>query len=129
MGNRSNLFFKNGNDGIGIYAHNAGAELAEVAASVVKNPAFKSRLGDPSYALRIGVETALECLGSDGFIETGFGLWTANMGPDDNDSYPYIVIDVLDGQVYVTKSLRNPREDEVVPDPSSDVLKNLMLAK
>lgn len=107
MGDRSNLYFKNGDHGIGVYSHWAGVGMASAAVQVLKNPAFKARLGDASYATRIAVQTALEALGASPSEETGFGLWSSATGPDDN-GYRFLVIDVKTGKLYATNEWRSP---------------------
>ncbi len=55
MGDRSNVFFKNGAHGVGVYGHWAGLAMADAAMAVLASKAFKARLGDANYATRIGV--------------------------------------------------------------------------
>jgi hypothetical protein len=100
MGDRSNIYFRNGNVGIGVYAHWGGTGVAAAAAKVAASEAFRRRIGDANYATRIGVQIALDALGCSPTNETGFGLWPK--GSADDNSYPYVVIDVNDGAIYVT---------------------------
>jgi hypothetical protein len=111
MGDRSNLYFKNGEYGIGVYGHWAGPGMAEAAVRVLQNPAFKARIGDASYATRIGVQTVLETLGASASEETGFGIWSSATGPDDN-GYRFLVIDVQSGQLYAASDWKNPTAQE-----------------
>jgi hypothetical protein len=99
MGDRSNIYFRKG--GIGVYSHNGGTRMAEAAMRVLENPAFQRRVGDPSYATRIGVQTVLESLGSRATDETGVGLWDSHRGPDDNE-HRFIIINVMNGRLYVS---------------------------
>lgn len=128
MGDRSNLFFRANGGGIGVYAHSSGTFMADAAMAVLKNPAFKSRLGDTNYALRIGVQTALEALMAESTAETGFGLWTPATGADDNE-YRYIVIDVDDGAVFVAKDWKKPRSSEKVAKPTAAALRKKMVGR
>lgn len=125
MGDRSNIFFRNVKGGIGVYGHWAGVSMATAAMAVINNAAFKQRIGDCTYATRIGVQTVLEHLGALATHETGFGLWSAEMGPGDNE-HKYIVIDVGDGSVYVAGDWDNVRECELVPKPDCETLLALM---
>ncbi|MBL8912902.1 MAG: hypothetical protein JNM17_19570 [Archangium sp.] len=127
MGDRSNLFFRarGGAGGIGIYAHSSGTFMADAAMAVLKNKAFQDRLGDTNYALRIGVQTALEALMADSTSDTGFGLWTPATGADDNE-YRYIVIDIDDGAVFVAKDWKKPKPSEKVAKPTAAVLRKKM---
>lgn len=125
MGARSNLFFKNGNDGIGIYSHWAGKDMADAAMAVLESKAFKNRLGDSSYATRIGVQLALEQLGSQSGSETGFGLWTAESGVPDNE-FGIIVIDVNTGKIAVTNNPQSVGPAEWLDSPTVAVLKKRM---
>jgi len=127
MGDRSNLFFRAGSGGIGVYAHWSGLEMATAAAKVVSNKAFKARLGDTNYALRLGVQITLETLGADTKSETGFGLWTPATGADDNE-YPFIVIDVDDGAVFVAKDWKKPKKSELIAKPTAASIKKAMNA-
>lgn len=124
MGDRSNVVFKNGDDGIGVYAHWGGIVMAEVVADVISRDAFKKRIGDPSYATRIGVQAVLEMLGADSNSDTGFGLWTMSGRADDNE-YPYIVVDVMDGAVYVTPDYRSVEGHRVDP-PTQEAIEEAM---
>jgi hypothetical protein len=119
MGDRSNLYFRNGDSGVGVYAHWAGLQMAEAAAAVIANPAFKARVGDISYATRIGVQTALEALGVKSGEETGFGLWTSATGPDDFE-YPFIVIDLETGDCFVTREWKNPTDSDKLANPTAE---------
>jgi hypothetical protein len=125
MGDRSNLFFRSDEGGIGVYAHWSGTEMAAAAAKVVASKAFKARLGDTNYALRIGVQIVLEALGADVKSETGFGLWTPATGVDDNE-YPFIVIDVEDGSVFVTENWEKPTKRDLVDKPTAANIKKRM---
>jgi hypothetical protein len=127
VGDRSNLYFRDGDDGVGVYAHWAGTGMAAAAMAVLKSKAFKARLGDTSYALRIGVQTALESLAASATEETGFGLWTAAAGPDDNN-YKYIVIDLESGDCYVTGNWKKPPAKDKVEAPTVKSLEALMTA-
>jgi hypothetical protein len=117
MGDRSNVFFRSGRDGIGVYAHWSGESMADAAMRVVKSKAFNARLGDANYATRVGVQLVLETLGADSKSDTGFGLWTSSMGPDDNE-YRWIVIDVDTGQLFVAKNWKKPTPSERVAKPT-----------
>jgi hypothetical protein len=125
MGDRSNLLFRTKGGGIGVYAHWAGLAMADAAARVLRSRAFKSRLGDPNYAIRIGVQLALEALGAESAAETGFGLWTPATGPDDNE-YRYVIIDVDTGQVYVATNWKKPRTRDRVTKPTSAEIRRRM---
>jgi hypothetical protein len=125
MGDRANIFFKNGDGGIGVYGHWAGQAMAGAAAQVLKSKAFKARLGDPNYAMRIGVQIVLEALGAESTSETGCGLWEPAGGPDDNE-YPFIVIDVLDGSVFVADDWRHPKPKEEVARPTEAAIAKRM---
>ena len=85
--------------------------MAEAAVRVLKNPAFRARIGDVSYATRIGVQTVLETLGASASEETGFGIWSSATGPDDN-GYRFLVIDVRSGQLYAASDWKNPTASE-----------------
>lgn len=128
MGDRSNIFFRADGGGIGVYGHSAGTFMADAAMAVLKNPAFKKRLGDTNYALRIGVQTALETLMADSRDEIGFGLWTPATGVDDNQ-YGYIVIDVDDGTVFVAKDWKKPKPAEKIAKPTAASLRKKMIGK
>ena len=117
MGDRSNLFFRSGRDGIGVYAHWSGEAMADAAMRVLKSKAFGARLGDPHYAMRIGVQLVLEELGADAKSDTGFGLWTPATGPDDNE-YRWLVIDVESGDLFVAKNWKKPQPSERVAKPT-----------
>lgn len=126
MGDRSNVLFRNGESGVGVYAHWGGAAMAEAVASVIDRPAFQKRIGDPSYATRIGVQGVLELLGADSMVDTGFGLWTPEGGADDNE-YPCIVVDVMDGSVFVAKDYRFvDRSTELIDPPTAKALRDAM---
>jgi hypothetical protein len=127
MGDRANVYFRNGKAGIGVYGHWAGSSIASAAAKVLASKAFKARIGDPNYATRIGVQIVLEELGAEPSSETGFGLWTSVGGADDNE-YPYIVIDVNDGKVFVAADWKKPKPSERVEKPTEKKLLSLMTA-
>jgi hypothetical protein len=93
-----------------------------VCSSDLKNKAFQARVGDPNYAMRLGVQIALETLGATVDMETGFGLWTPATGADDNE-YPYIVIDVDDGDTFVCKDWKKPKPSERVAKPTAAALR------
>lgn len=106
MGDRANLYFRTAHKaGIGVYAHSSGPDgIAKAAMAVLENKAFQARgpgMKDQHYATRIGVQLALKVLEADPESQTGFGLWTPEMGVCDN-SYGICVIDVCTGKVYVT---------------------------
>jgi hypothetical protein len=125
MGDRANIFFRNRQGGIGVYAHWAGPAMADAAALVLRSKAFRARVGDANYATRIGVQIVLETLGADSKADTGFGLWTPITGADDNE-YPYIVVDVTDGSVFVAKDWRKPKKTERVAKPTKAELRKRM---
>ena len=125
MGDRSNLFFRSGKDGIGVYAHWAGEAMADAAMRVMKSKAFRDRLGDEHYAMRIGVQLVLETLGANSKSDTGFGLWTPAMGPDDNE-YRWVVIDVESGDLFVAKSWKKPLPSERVSSPTAAEIRRRM---
>lgn len=125
MGDRSNIFFRNSNGGIGVYGHWTGSRMAGAAMAVLNNKAFTERIGDAAYATRIGVQTVLNVLGADPFCDTGFGLWTDKMGEGDN-SYRFIVIDVDDGNVYVADDWRNVNKCDLVEEPSQESLQAML---
>ncbi len=125
MGDRSNVFFRSGRDGIGVYAHWSGDAMADAAMRVLKSKAFQGRLGDAHYAMRIGVQIVLEQLGADVKSDTGFGLWTPGTGPDDNE-YDWIVIDVDTGELFVAKNWKKPQPRERVKKPTAAVIRRLM---
>lgn len=113
MGDRANLQFKSDEGTIGIYGHWAGTDMAAAAMAVINNPKFQARIGDSSYANRIGVQTALEALGSLSKEETGFGLYVGTNVPD-NDGYGIVVIDVETGTVSVDGSpILDPTERKI----------------
>lgn len=128
MGDRSNLFFRAAKGGIGVYAHWSGLDMATAAMAVLKNDAFQQRVGDTHYALRIGVQTALEVLGADSKADIGFGLWTPETGADDN-GYNYIVIDVNDGSLFVAQDWAKPKPSEKVAKPTVSLLRKKMVGK
>jgi hypothetical protein len=128
MGDRSNLFFRSGKGGIGVYGHYAGVAMADAAAAVLKNPSFKARLGDRNYAFRIGVQTALDVLGASAADETGYGLWTPATGADDNE-YRFIVIDVDDGTVFVANDWKKPKPSEKLARPTAAAMRKKMAAR
>jgi hypothetical protein len=117
MGDRSNVFFRSGKDGVGVYAHSCGELMADAAMCVLKSKAFNQRLGDVHYAMRIGVQLVLETLDADSSSDTGFGLWTPSTGPDDNE-YRWVVIDVHSGDVFVAKNWKKPLPSERVAHPT-----------
>jgi hypothetical protein len=121
MGDRSNLYLRAGDAGIGVYGHWAGIGMADAAAAVLANPAFQKRLGDHSYATRIAVQTAIGALGVKPTDETGCGLWTSATGPDDFE-YAVIVIDLDSGAVYVTRDWENPTDADKVVDPTASAI-------
>ena len=125
MGDRSNLFFRSGRDGIGVYAHWSGEAMADAAMRVVRSKAFQERLGDEHYALRIGVQIVLESLGASSKSDTGFGLWTPATGPDDNE-YRWIVIDVDTGDLFVAKNWKKPLPAERVAQPTAAEIRKRM---
>ena len=125
MGDRSNIFFRSGKDGIGVYAHWAGEAMADAAMRVVQSKAFQGRLGDPNYAMRIGVQLVLETLDADSKSDTGFGLWTPATGPDDNE-YPWIVVDVDSGDLFVAKNWKKPQPKERVAKPTAAEIRKRM---
>ena len=91
--------------------------MADAAMRVMKSAAFRERLGDATYAMRIGVQIVLETLDADSKSDTGFGLWTPATGPDDNE-YPWIVIDVETGDLFVAKNWKKPLPSERVSKPT-----------
>lgn len=119
------MFFRSGKDGIGVYAHWAGESMADAAMRVLESEAFQERLDDVSYALRIGVQIVLETLGADSKEDTGFGLWTPGTGTDDNE-YPWIVIDVETGDLFVAKNWKKPLPNERVAKPTVGEIKRRM---
>lgn len=125
MGDRSNIYFRSGRDGIGVYAHWAGEAMAGAAMRVLKSKAFKERLEDASYAMRIGVQIVFEVLGADSKSDTDFGLWTAAQGPGDNE-YGYVVIDVDTGHLHVARNWKKPQLSERVKKPTSAEIRRRM---
>jgi hypothetical protein len=125
MGDRSNVLFRSGRDGIGVYAHWAGEAMADAAVRVLKSKAFNERLGDPCYAMRIGVQIVFEALGADSKSDTGFGLWTPATGPDDNE-YRWVVIDVDSGDLFVAKNWKKPLPSERVKTPTASEIRRRM---
>jgi hypothetical protein len=125
VGDRSNVFFRNGTKGVGVYGHWAGLGMADAAAAVLANKAFKARLGDANYATRVGVQTVLGVLGVKATDETGCGLWTSETGPDDNE-YPYIVIDVDTGELFVTSNWKKPKPSEKIAKPTKAAIAKAM---
>ena len=125
MGDRSNIFFRNGKGGIGVYAHWAGLSMADAAMRVIQSKAFKARVGDANYATRIGVQIVLDALGAEVGSDTGFGLWTPLSGADDNE-HNYVVVDVMDGSVFVAKDWRKPKKTERVAKPTKAELRKRM---
>ena len=125
MGDRSNVFFRSGRDGIGVYAHWSGESMADAAMRVIQSKAFQARLGDEHYAMRIGVQLVLEALDADPKSETGFGLWTPATGPDDNE-YRWVVIDVDTGDLFVAKNWKKPLPSERVAKPTASEIRRRM---
>ncbi|MFT3709383.1 MAG: hypothetical protein QM817_17225 [Archangium sp.] len=125
MGDRSNLFFRSAKGGIGVYGHYAGVSMADAAMAVLKNPAFKARIGDKNYAFRIGVQTALDVLGATAAEETGYGLWTPATGADDNE-HRYIVIDVDTGALFVAKDWKKVKPSEKIAKPTAASIRKKM---
>ena len=99
--------------------------MADAAMRVLKSKAFAERIGDASYAMRIGVQIVLETLGADSKSDTGFGLWTPSTGPDDNE-YPWVVIDVETGDLFVAKNWRKPLPSERVSAPTAGEIRRRM---
>ncbi|MFO0728135.1 MAG: hypothetical protein U1E65_30420 [Myxococcota bacterium] len=126
MGDRSNLYFKNGDHGVGVYGHWAGQGMAEAAMAVLQNKGFLARLGDSSYATRIGVQTVLDTLGVSAKDETGCGLWTSETGPDDNE-YRFLVIDVQSGRVFVTDDWKAPPPSDLIEAPTAEKIAAAMI--
>jgi hypothetical protein len=91
--------------------------MADAAMRVIQSRAFQGRLGDEHYAMRIGVQIVLETLGADSKSDTGFGLWTPQTGPDDNE-YRWLVIDVESGDLFVAKNWKKPLPSERVVKPT-----------
>ncbi len=125
MGDRSNVFFRSGKDGIGVYAHWSGESMADAVMRVLKSKAFTARLGDANYAMRVGVQLVLEILGADSKSDTGFGLWTASAGPDDNE-YRWVVIDVDSGELFVAKNWKKPTPSERIARPTVSEIRRRM---
>lgn len=125
MGDRSNVLFRSGKDGIGVYAHWGGESIADAAMRVIHSRAFRGRLGDAHYAMRIGVQIVLETLGADSKSDTGFGLWTPQTGPDDNE-YRWVVIDVDSGDLFVAKNWKKPLPSERVARPTVSEIRRRM---
>jgi hypothetical protein len=115
--------------GIGIYGHWSGQEMASAAIEVINNPAFSKRIGDSSYATRIGVQTALEKLGAKSNEEGGFGLWTMETGPVSSGNYNVVVIDVMNGEIHVTgqHSFDCTNLDTLISDPTVSNISTRML--
>ena len=128
MGDRANIFFRTDGGGIGVYAHWAGLEVADAAMVVLKSKAFKSRLGDACYAMRIGVQLVLETLEADSKSDTHFGLWTAQTGSDDNE-YRWVVIDVDSGELFVADNWKRPKPADRVAKPTAATIRRLMVSK
>ncbi len=127
MGDRSNIFFRNGKAGVGVYAHWSGLAMADAAMRVVKSKAFVGRLGDANYATRIAVQAVFEALDVDAKSETGFGLWTPAGGPDDNE-YRYVVVDVNDGALFVASDWRKPKPSDRIAQPTAARIRKAMAA-
>jgi len=125
MGDRSNIFFRTKGGGIGVYAHWSGLAMADAAARVAKSKAFKARVGDRNYAMRIGVQLVLETLGAESDSETGFGLWMPATGPDDNE-YRYVVVDVDTGALFVTSNWKTPKPSERLANPTAGAIRARM---
>lgn len=121
MGDRANIFFRGEKGGVGVYGHWAGRGMAMAAARVMTSKAFKARIGDANYATRIGVQIVLEELGAKSKEETGFGIWTAQSGPDDNE-HKFIVIDVNTGEVFVSNNWKKPGKADLVPSPTANAI-------
>ena len=126
MGDRANILFRSGRDGIGVYAHWSGLEVADAAMKVWKSKAFKARLGDSHYAMRIGVQLALEALGAESTSETGFGLWTPATGSDDNE-YRWVIIDVETGELFVADNWKRPKPGDRVSKPTAASIRRRMV--
>ncbi len=118
MGNRSNLYFRRSGGGIGLYAHWSGVEIAEAAAAVIASPAFKARVGDPSYATRVGLQLAFEALHVTVATDRGFGLWTQAQGPDDNE-HRFVVIDVESGKLFVCDDWKQTTDMDLILEPTA----------
>jgi hypothetical protein len=125
MGDRSNVLFRSGREGIGVYAHWGGEAMADAVVKVLKSKAFKARLGDAHYAMRIGVQIVLETLGADSKADTGFGLWTPTTGPDDNE-YRWVIIDVETGATYVADNWKKPKPADRVANPTAAEIRRRM---
>ena len=128
MGERSNVFFKNKNNGVGVYSHWAGMKMADAVAKTVALQSFQSRLRDPSYATRVGVQSVLEALGATLDKGTGFGIWTPEDGPDDNN-YPFLVVDVNTGAVCVSDDYLDCKAADRVNPPTAEALRQRMLER
>jgi hypothetical protein len=128
MGDRANIFFRSGKEGIGVYAHWSGLAMAGAAMKVMKSKAFNARLGDAHYAMRIGVQLVLEALGAESKSEVGFGLWTPTTGPDDNE-YRWIVVDVETGALYVSNDWKKTRPADRVAKPTLSEIRRRMLGE
>lgn len=103
MGDRSNVYFKNGETGIGVFTRWDGYRLIDVVSDVFSSNAFQSCIGDPEYATRIGVQGVLEELGASADKpDSGYGLWTREGGFPDNER-DIIVVDVNSGKAYLAK--------------------------
>jgi hypothetical protein len=126
MGDRANILFRSGKDGIGVYAHWAGLDMANAAMKVLKSKAFQDRLDDATYAMRIGVQIVLETLGASSKSDTGFGLWTPATGPDDNE-YRWIVIDVESGDLFVSSNWKKTSPADRIAKPTLSEIRRRMV--
>ena len=99
--------------------------MADAAMRVIRSKAFRDRLGDEHYAMRIGVQIVLETLEADSKSDTGFGLWTSSTGPDDNE-YRWVVIDVDTGDLFVAKNWKKPLPNERVAKPTVSEIRRRM---
>lgn len=95
---------------------------------MISRPAFKNRIGDASYATRIGVQGVLEFLGADSNEETGFGIWTPGWGEPDNE-YPYVVVDVEDGAVFVSDDYSDKDDAHRIDPPTAKAIGEAMEAE
>jgi len=103
MGDRANVYFKNGETGIGVFTRWDRHRLIDVVSDVFSSDAFQSCIGDPEYATRIGVQGVLEELGASAYEAfSGYGLWTREGGFPDSD-HDIIVVDVNSGKAYLAK--------------------------
>jgi hypothetical protein len=93
----------------------------------MKSKAFKARVGDANYALRIGVQLVLQTLQADPTSDTGFGLWTPATGPDDNE-YRYVVVDVDEGHLFVCSDWKKPKPGDRIATPTAANIRSAMRA-